>query len=144
MVYRCLQCLRLSMNIGMMCEGHGRGWIVYLIVHTKFTVTCHTAAMWLTVALATFRYVIVCQTSNQHSCRHLCAHCIPLCSTLPHARRHTIRPLSHVSCQLLTSKTCLLPSLAYLREAKLAENLKSMKNVQYNLSRSGLQDLDPF
>lgn len=36
---------------------------MYLIVHTKFTVTCHTAAMWLTVALATFRYVIVCRFS---------------------------------------------------------------------------------
>ena len=41
--------------------GHPRGWIVYRIFHNNFTITSHTAAMWLTVSLAVFRYVTVCR-----------------------------------------------------------------------------------
>ena len=39
---------------------HKHGWIVYLLFNTNFIITCHTIAMWLTVALAVFRYIVVC------------------------------------------------------------------------------------
>ncbi|KAK2161310.1 hypothetical protein LSH36_119g12008 [Paralvinella palmiformis] len=39
---------------------HPQGWIVYLIFNTNFIITCHTIAMWLTVSLAVFRYIVVC------------------------------------------------------------------------------------
>ena len=39
---------------------HPHGWIVYLIFNTNFIITCHTIAMWLTVSLAVFRYIVVC------------------------------------------------------------------------------------
>lgn len=40
--------------------GHPMGWVVYILFHTYFTITTHTAAMWLTVSLAVFRYLVVC------------------------------------------------------------------------------------
>jgi len=40
--------------------GHPAGWVVYLLFNIYFTITTHTAAMWLTVTLAVFRYVVVC------------------------------------------------------------------------------------
>jgi thyrotropin-releasing hormone receptor len=40
--------------------GHSMGWVIYLLFNTYFTITTHTAAMWLTVALAVFRYLVVC------------------------------------------------------------------------------------
>ena len=40
--------------------GHSFGWIVYLLFHTNFIITCHTISMWLTVSLAVFRYIVVC------------------------------------------------------------------------------------
>lgn len=43
-----------------MCYFFLRGWIFYMIFHMNFTITCHTVAMWLTVVLAVFRYVVVC------------------------------------------------------------------------------------
>lgn len=39
---------------------HTRWWVVYLVFNTYFTITTHTAAMWLTVSLAIFRYIFVC------------------------------------------------------------------------------------
>ena len=39
---------------------HPYGWIVYLLFNTNFIITVHTIAMWLTVALAVFRYIVVC------------------------------------------------------------------------------------
>ena len=39
---------------------HPKGWIIYLLFNTDFIITCHTIAMWLTVALAVFRYIVVC------------------------------------------------------------------------------------
>ncbi|KAI0207167.1 Sex peptide receptor [Lamellibrachia satsuma] len=39
---------------------HPLGWIIYLLFHTNFTITSHTIAMYLTVALAVFRYIVVC------------------------------------------------------------------------------------
>ena len=39
---------------------HPRAWIVYLLFNNNFVITCHTAAMWLTVTLAVFRYIVVC------------------------------------------------------------------------------------
>ena len=39
---------------------HPKGWIIYLVFNTNFIITCHTIAMWLTVALAVFRYIVVC------------------------------------------------------------------------------------
>jgi len=40
--------------------GHPAGWVVYLLFNVYFTITTHTAATWLTVTLAVFRYVVVC------------------------------------------------------------------------------------
>lgn len=53
-----------------------RGWIVYLVFHFNFTITCHTVAMWLTVVLAVFRYVVVCRR----------AHGPPTLCSIPRAR----------------------------------------------------------
>lgn len=39
---------------------HPRAWIVYLLFNSYFTITTHTVSMWLTVALAVFRYIAVC------------------------------------------------------------------------------------
>ena len=43
---------------------HPLGWVVYLLFHTNFTITSHTIAMYLTVALAVFRYIVVCHPSH--------------------------------------------------------------------------------
>lgn len=40
---------------------HQKAWIVYLLFNTNFIITCHTIAMWLTVSLAIFRYIVVCR-----------------------------------------------------------------------------------
>lgn len=40
--------------------GHRLGWIVYLIFHNNFSITAHTVAVWLTVSIAVFRYIVVC------------------------------------------------------------------------------------
>ncbi|XP_074644364.1 G-protein coupled receptor dmsr-1-like, partial [Tubulanus polymorphus] len=39
---------------------HPKGWIIFILWHNAFVITCHTIAMWLTVALAVFRYIVVC------------------------------------------------------------------------------------
>ncbi len=39
--------------------GHSRGWVIYLIFNLNFVVTTRTVAMWLTVLLAVFRYIVV-------------------------------------------------------------------------------------
>ena len=39
---------------------HRLGWIVYLIFHNNFSITAHTVAVWLTVSIAVFRYIVVC------------------------------------------------------------------------------------
>ena len=40
--------------------GHRLGWILYLIFNTNLTITTHTVAVWLTVSVAVFRYIVVC------------------------------------------------------------------------------------
>jgi len=40
---------------------HTRGWMYFILFHNLFIVTCHNMAMWLTVTLAVFRYIFVCQ-----------------------------------------------------------------------------------
>lgn len=40
---------------------HRHGWIIYLLFNTNFIITSHTVAMWLTVSLAIFRYIVVCR-----------------------------------------------------------------------------------
>jgi len=40
--------------------GHRLGWIVYLIFNNNFSITAHTVAVWLTVSIAVFRYIVVC------------------------------------------------------------------------------------
>lgn len=40
---------------------HSRGWMYFVLFHNLFIVTCHNMAMWLTVTLAVFRYIFVCQ-----------------------------------------------------------------------------------
>ncbi|KAL8578577.1 hypothetical protein ACOMHN_015033 [Nucella lapillus] len=42
---------------------HTRGWMYFILFHNLFIVTCHNMAMWLTVTLAVFRYIFVCQHS---------------------------------------------------------------------------------
>ncbi|KAL4231507.1 G-protein coupled receptor [Mactra antiquata] len=37
----------------------GLGWMLYLLFHANFSVVCHSAAIWLTIALATFRFVCI-------------------------------------------------------------------------------------
>ncbi|ESN98351.1 hypothetical protein HELRODRAFT_177236 [Helobdella robusta] len=36
-------------------ENHKKGWIILLVFHSSFTITTHTCAIWITVALAVFR-----------------------------------------------------------------------------------------
>nr|KAG5696468.1 hypothetical protein BaRGS_021005 [Batillaria attramentaria] len=40
---------------------HSAGWMYFILFHNLFIVTCHNMAMWLTVTLAVFRYIFVCQ-----------------------------------------------------------------------------------
>ena len=35
-------------------------WICFFMFHINFTVACHTVAIWLTIALAIFRYLYIC------------------------------------------------------------------------------------
>lgn len=44
--------------------GHSLGWVAYLIFNTNFTMTTHTVAMWFTVLLAVFRYIVVSYPVN--------------------------------------------------------------------------------
>lgn len=39
---------------------HPKAWVIYLLFNVYFTITTHTIAMWLTVSLAVFRYIVVC------------------------------------------------------------------------------------
>lgn len=36
------------------------GWILFLMFHASFSIVCHTVAIWLTIALAIFRYIYIC------------------------------------------------------------------------------------
>ena len=45
-------------------ENHALGWVIYMLFHTCFTITSHTIAMYLTVALAVFRYIVVCHHTH--------------------------------------------------------------------------------
>lgn len=36
------------------------GWIIFLMFHASFSIVCHTVAIWLTIALAIFRYIYIC------------------------------------------------------------------------------------
>jgi len=40
--------------------GHNLLWIVYLLFNNAFSITAHTIAVWLTVSIAVFRYIVVC------------------------------------------------------------------------------------
>lgn len=40
-------------------ETRGYGWICYLVFHANFSVMCHSTAIWLTICLATFRFVCI-------------------------------------------------------------------------------------
>ena len=37
----------------------GFGWIIYLLFHANFSVVCHSCAIWLTIALASFRFICI-------------------------------------------------------------------------------------
>lgn len=39
---------------------HPYAWVLFIVIHTNFIITCHTIALWLTVSLAVFRYIFVC------------------------------------------------------------------------------------
>lgn len=43
---------------------HNYGWATMIIFNNYFVVTSHTMAMWLTVALAVFRYIFVCHPGH--------------------------------------------------------------------------------
>ncbi|XP_071082633.1 G-protein coupled receptor dmsr-1-like [Haliotis cracherodii] len=43
---------------------HPKEWMYFILFHNLFIVTCHNMAMWLTVALAVFRYIFVCIPSK--------------------------------------------------------------------------------
>lgn len=38
-----------------------KAWMYFVLFHNLFIITCHNVAMWLTVALAVFRYIFVCR-----------------------------------------------------------------------------------
>ncbi|KAH3785772.1 G-protein coupled receptor dmsr-1-like [Dreissena polymorpha] len=40
-------------------ETRGYGWMCYLLFHANFSVLCHSVAIWLTIALATFRFMCI-------------------------------------------------------------------------------------
>ena len=40
--------------------GHRYPWIVFLLFNSAFSITAHTVAVWLTVSIAVFRYIVVC------------------------------------------------------------------------------------
>lgn len=41
--------------------GHAREWLIFAVVSTDLQHVSHTAAMWLTVSIATFRFIYVCK-----------------------------------------------------------------------------------
>lgn len=44
-------------------------WICFLLFHASFSIVCHTVAIWLTIALAIFRYIFICKpTRGSHYC----------------------------------------------------------------------------
>ena len=44
-------------------------WVVFMIFQINFSVVCHTIAIWLTIALAIFRFVYICYPiSGQRLC----------------------------------------------------------------------------
>ncbi|GFO20094.1 FMRFamide receptor [Plakobranchus ocellatus] len=44
-------------------------WIIFLLFHANFSIVCHSIAIWLTIALAIFRYIYICQpTSGAYYC----------------------------------------------------------------------------
>lgn len=45
-------------------SGNSAEWVVYLLFHVHFSVTTHTASIWLGVLLAVFRYVHVRPSSS--------------------------------------------------------------------------------
>ena len=40
------------------------GWIIFLMFHASFSIVCHTVAIWLTIALAIFRYIYICMPTK--------------------------------------------------------------------------------
>ncbi|PVD30298.1 hypothetical protein C0Q70_09562 [Pomacea canaliculata] len=42
------------------------GWILFLMFHASFSIVCHTVAIWLTIALAIFRYIYICLPPGEH------------------------------------------------------------------------------
>ncbi|CAG5125723.1 unnamed protein product [Candidula unifasciata] len=39
-------------------------WICFLLFHASFSIVCHTVAIWLTIALAIFRYIFICKPTR--------------------------------------------------------------------------------
>ncbi|KAK3094731.1 hypothetical protein FSP39_005524 [Pinctada imbricata] len=37
----------------------GFGWVLFLLFHASFSIVCHTIAIWLTIALAIFRFLYI-------------------------------------------------------------------------------------
>ncbi|KAH9513194.1 hypothetical protein Btru_034351 [Bulinus truncatus] len=44
-------------------------WICFLLFHASFSIVCHAISIWLTIALAIFRYIYICKpTSGVYYC----------------------------------------------------------------------------
>ena len=39
-------------------------WIIWLLFHASFAIVCHSIAIWLTIALAIFRYIYICKPTQ--------------------------------------------------------------------------------
>lgn len=39
-------------------------WICFLLFHASFSIVCHSIAIWLTIALAIFRYIYICMPTK--------------------------------------------------------------------------------
>ncbi|XP_005098320.1 sex peptide receptor [Aplysia californica] len=39
-------------------------WICFLLFHASFSIVCHSIAIWLTIALAIFRYIYICKPTR--------------------------------------------------------------------------------
>ena len=51
----------LNQDLNINCSGLELYWTLYVLLHVNITVTMHSTSIWLTVLLALFRYVYICQ-----------------------------------------------------------------------------------
>jgi len=100
--------------------GHPAGWVVYLLFNIYFTITTHTAAMWLTVALAVFRYVVVCchQALGARLCTLQRAKVRNIPGNLPIVGSGVPQKLEALSDAVIRPSVCLSAPFSLLRTAR--------------------------